>query len=142
MLTHYLETANKLLSDLIDTTKNDIADIKEAKHDSVFTRTKIKDELVRNFENHKSLIDNEIIKKATANDGVALEDLLSEYEMSLLDTMRQKLAELQKVNKHFASMVIAISELYNSLLNRIVPSEQVGYEKSRVQYASMLQIKG
>ena len=62
MLTHYLETANKLLIDLITTTNNDIEDIKAAHHDTVFTRTKIKDELVRSFENHKSLIDNEIIK--------------------------------------------------------------------------------
>ena len=35
MLTHYLQQANEILSNLIETTRNDIEDIKSAKHDKI-----------------------------------------------------------------------------------------------------------
>jgi uncharacterized membrane-anchored protein YjiN (DUF445 family) len=142
MLTHYLQQANEILSNLIETTRNDIEDIKGAKHDNIFSRTKTKEELVKSFENHKSLIDNEIAKMAQASDGASLDTILDDNQQALLDEMREQLQALQKENKHFASMVIAVSEFYSSLINRLIPTEQVGYDSHKAKRASYLHIKG
>ena len=142
MLTHYLQQANEILSNLIETTRNDIEDIKSAKHDNIFSRTKTKEELVKSFENHKSLIDNEIAKMAQAAEGAPLDKILDDTQQALLNEMREKLKSLQKENKHFASMVIAVSEFYSSLINRLIPTEQVGYENHKAKRASYLHIKG
>lgn len=142
MLTHYLQKANEVLSDLIETTQNDIEDIKNAKHDNIFSRTKTKEELVKSFENHKSLIDNEIAKMVQDSGNNGLENILSDEQQELLDRMRQRLKSLQGENRHFATMVIAISEFYSSLINRLVPTEQIGYENHKAKRASYLHIKG
>lgn len=142
MLTHYLQTANELLSDLIETTQYDIEDIKQAKHENVFSRTKTKEELVKSFENHKSLIDNEIAKMVKESQTPSLENLLDEEQRSLLDAMRANLQTLQSINKRFASMVISVSNFYSSLINRLIPTEQIGYDNHRAKSASYLQIKG
>lgn len=142
MLTHYLQQANEILSNLIETTRNDIEDVKCAKHDNIFSRTKTKEELVRSFENHKSLIDNEIAKMARESGGVALDTILSSEQQSLLDEMREQLKVLQQENKHFATMVIAVSEFYSSLINRLIPTEQIGYDAHKAKRASYLHIKG
>jgi len=142
MLTHYLQQANEILSNLIETTRNDIEDVKGAKHDNIFSRTKTKEELVRSFENHKSLIDNEIAKMAQDSGGVALDTILSSEQQSLLDDMREQLKILQQENKHFATMVIAVSEFYSSLINRLIPTEQIGYDAHKAKRASYLHIKG
>lgn len=142
MLTHYLKKANEILSDLIETTRNDIEDIKNAKHDNIFSRTKTKDELVKSFENHKSLIDNEIAKMVQAAPEGSLETILSHDQQELLDDMRNRLKSLQKENRHFATMVIAVSEFYTSLINRLIPTEQVGYENHKAKRASYLHLKG
>ena len=142
MLTHYLQQANEILSNLIETTRNDIEDIKGAKHDNIFSRTKTKEELVKSFENHKSLIDNEIAKMAQASEGATLDAILDNNQQALLDEMRVNLKSLQKENKHFASMVIAVSEFYSSLINRLIPTEQIGYENHKAKRASYLHIKG
>ncbi len=142
MLTHYLQQANEILSNLIETTRNDIEDIKGAKHDNIFSRTKTKEELVKSFENHKSLIDNEIAKLAQASAGASLDTILDDNQQAMLDEMREKLKALQSENKHFATMVIAVSEFYSSLINRLIPTEQVGYENHKAKRASYLHIKG
>lgn len=142
MLTHYLQQANEILSNLIETTRNDIEDIKGAKHDNIFSRTKTKEELVKSFENHKSLIDNEIAKMAQASAGASLDTILDNEQQALLDEMREQLKSLQKENKHFATMVIAVSEFYSSLINRLIPTEQVGYDNHKAKRASYLHIKG
>lgn len=142
MLTHYLQTANEILSDLIETTQYDIEDIKQAQHTNVFTRTKAKEELVKSFENHKSLIDNEIAKMAQNAGEASLDTLLDDEQRSLLDAMRANLQTLQSINKRFAGMVISVSNFYSSLINRLVPTEQVGYENQRAKSAAYLHIKG
>lgn len=142
MLTHYLQKANEILSDLIETTKSDIKDVKNADHNGVFSRVKIKEELVKSFENHKSLIDNEIGKLAQNSKSDSLEGILNDDQQKLLDEMREKIKTLQSENKHFATIVIAVSEFYSSLLNKIIPTEQVGYENHKAKRASYLQIKG
>ena len=153
MLDHYLQIAVKALDDLIEATKSDIDDIKQAHHAKIFERAKVKEQLVKSFENHKSLIDNEIAKLASENPEAELASLLGEAEREKLGELREKLEELKAHNTHFAKMVIGVSEFYNSLLNKIMPTENVGYGKPggkkngyggthQVKNASILQVRG
>lgn len=152
MLTHYLQVALKSLGDLIEATRNDIDDIKQARHANIFERAKIKEQLVKSFENHKSLIDNEIAKLASANPEAELASLLKPEEREMLSRLREELEELKRQNTQFAKMVIGVSEFYNSLLNKIMPTEKVGYGapkggapgygSQQVKSASILQVRG
>lgn len=142
MLTHYLQKANEILSDLIRTTRNDIKDVKNANHDGVFSRIKIKEELVKSFENHKSLIDNEIGKLVQNAKGSQFDGILNDEQQKSLDEMRENIKTLQVENRHFATIVIAVSEFYSSLLNKIIPTEQIGYDTHKAKRASYLQLKG
>lgn len=140
MLQHYLQNAVKDLQSLIEITQSDIDDIKQAKHDVLFSRVKTKEELISSFENKKALIDNEIAKLARENSGKSLEELLPEPVRNLLDDMKSSLSELKKLNKHYARMVLAVSEFYNSLLERLVPTESNGYEGKKRAASSFLKV--
>ena len=61
MLTHYLKTSIKDIEDLIDFTIKDIEDIKQAKHTSIFERTKIKNDLVPVSYTHLTLPTKRIV---------------------------------------------------------------------------------
>lgn len=140
MLSHYLESATKDIDSLIHLTEEDIKDIKEAKHENVFERTKLKNDLIGSFEAKKSLLDNELIKLVTANKGTELSDLLDQKERDGLNDMKVKLADLHKLNKEYAKFVVTISEFYNSLLDSMFPREMDGYQKSARKPASLLKV--
>lgn len=140
MLCYYLEGAIKSLQTLIETTAQDIEDIKEAKHEAIFGRIKEKEQLISTFEEKKSEIDSEISKLSKENPDKNLEELLDERQKELLGTMRISLNELKEKNKHYARMVLAVSEFYNSLLERIVPSENSGYSNQK-RASSFLQVQ-
>ena len=142
MITQYLNEANTTLRELIDITDRDISDIKEAKHELLFERTKIKEELVKNFENKKAIIDNEIVTMSKNSPDSSLEELLLPEQQELLGVMKDNLEELKKVNKRFASLVISVSEFYDSLLSKIIPREATGYTKDRSRHSNFLQIAG
>jgi len=142
MLHYYLESAISDLRSLLEVTNQDIADIKEASHEKVFSRAKIKEELISSFENKKAIIDNEISKLIDKNQNRSLEELLGDKEQLLLEDLKGLLSELKERNKHFARLVLAVSEFYNSLLERIVPTDQhLGYDKQKRRSSSFLQVK-
>ncbi len=140
MLLHYLTSSISDLENLIELTKKDIKDIKEANHELVFERTKIKNDLVNSFENKKSLLDNELIKLVEKNKESDLETILDEKEKNLLNDMKDKLNQLKEANKKYAKFVVIISEFYNSLLDKIFPCEMDGYHKTHHKPASILKV--
>ena len=142
MLIHHLQKANEILQDLIETTSLDIEDIKQAKHSNIFLRTKVKEELISSFEHYKSLMDNEIIKISNQNPSIPLEEVLNQQQQDELEYLKSNLETLHEKNRYLASMVIAVSEFYSSLINRLIPTEQVGYENHKAKRASYLQIEG
>ena len=140
MITHYLKSAIKNIEDLIQFTTNDIEDIKEGKGESIFSRTKLKDELVNSFENKKALIDGELRKLLSASPDSSLEKVLPENDQDLLESMRVGLTKLQGLNTKYAKLVSVVSEFYNSLMDRLFPGELDGYNKTNMQPASLLKI--
>jgi len=141
MLLHYLSSSISDIENLIELTKKDIKDIKEANHELVFERTKIKNDLVKSFENKKSLLDNELIKLVGDKKDSKLEDILKDKEKNLLNDMKIKLNELKEINKQYAKFVVIISEFYNTLLDKIFPCEMDGYHKTHHKPASILRVR-
>lgn len=141
MLSHYLDKALSDLDQLIALTQTDIDDIKLAKHELIFDRSKIKEELISSFQNKKAMIDNEISKLMEAYSDRELEHLLSEEDQAHLASLKDKLFELKGLNKRYAKLVLTVSEFYNSLLERMVPTEMNGYEKVAQKHRSLLEVR-
>jgi len=141
MLSHYLKSSIADIDNLIELTKKDIINIKEAKHENIFNRTKIKDELIKAFENKKSLLDNELIKLVKENDNKPLEEILDESQKDMLTSMKDKLSILKFENKEYGRFVVSVSEFYNSLLDSIFPRDMDGYHKQNHKPASLLEIR-
>lgn len=142
MLHHYLQSAITDLQALLAATQQDIEDIQEARHEVVFSRTKAKDELVSSFENKKHLIDSEIVKLTQEFPATPLPELLDESVTELLGQLRESLEGLKEENRRYARMVLAVSEFYNSLLERLLPSQPQDYSgKKRHAHSSFLTLE-
>lgn len=132
MLEQYLQGATIDLQELIKLTQNDIADIQVANNEAIFARNETKNALIKSFEQKKSLMQQEMHQLLKDNPHQELADLLSKEVHAGLDSMRDALKELKKLNGAYAQSVYAVSEFYTSLLMRLVPHEENGYNKSRV----------
>ncbi len=141
MLQHYLQTSIEDIENLIELTNKDIIDIKEAKHETIFNRTKIKNDLVKSFENKKSMLDNELVKLVKSSDGKQLEDILDDAQRELLETMKDRLSTLKLKNKEYARFVVTLSEFYNSLLDSVFPRDLDGYDRLSHKPASLLKVR-
>ncbi|WP_024955142.1 hypothetical protein [Sulfurospirillum arcachonense] len=141
MLSHYLKSSVEDIDNLIELTSKDILDIKEARHEVIFDRTKIKNDLIKSFENKKALLDNELIKLVRDNPNKSLEDILDDTQKKMLDAMKNKLSILKTKNKEYARFVVTVSEFYNTLLDRVFPRVREGYKNYNHKPASFLQVR-
>ena len=141
MLSHYLQNTLSDLRDIINITKSDIKDIKKAEHTTQFDRLALKEEKLKSFETKKAIIDHEISSLMTKNPGVDLPDLLNEEQYILLEELKVELNNLREVNKQYAKFVLLVSNLYNTFLERLVPTEMEGYDKVTAKSASILEVR-
>jgi cystathionine beta-lyase family protein involved in aluminum resistance len=141
MLSHYLQSALEDLRDLITITESDIEDIKQAQHDPQFERLSLKEEKLQSFEAKKAMIDHEIAKLIAKKPDKNLPDLLSAQQHTLLDELKTELNRLHDINKRYAKMVVVVSNLYNSFLEKIVPTEMQGYQKVASKNATILEVR-
>ena len=141
MLTHHLQNALKDLRDLIAITESDIEDIKVAQHNPQFERLAIKEEKLKSFEAKKAMIDYEISSMMTSSPDTALPELLNEEQHELLGELKVELNNLKDVNKRYAKLVLVVSNLYNSFLERVVPTEMQGYNKVASKNPSILEVR-
>lgn len=141
MLSYQLQSAIKDLETLISLSQEDIADIKEAKHDSQFERLAIKEEKIKSFEHKKAMIDREISKLMTAYPDKPLSELLDNEQHQQLDSLKTHLSQLREVNQQYAKMVLSVGAFYNTLLERVVPTQMQGYQKVASTEASFLEVR-
>ena len=141
MLSQHLQNALNDLRDIIKITKSDIEDIKQAEHDTQFERLSLKEEKLKSFEAKKAIIDYEISSLMTTNPDVELPKLLNDEQHKLLDELKVELNNLREVNKHYAKLVLVVSNLYNKFLERLVPTEMQGYEKVASKNPSILEVR-
>ncbi|MDR0747398.1 MAG: hypothetical protein LBE89_05835 [Helicobacteraceae bacterium] len=143
MIAAHLQTSIETINELIKTTREDLRDIKEAKHEPLLNRVKLKEELVDSFTKTKHHLDREILHTYEANQDKPIEEILSKEEQELLSTLRVSLETLRAENKRFASMALAVGEFYTSLLSAILPGEKSGYEAVKLpKTPNFLHIKG
>ncbi|PHR57879.1 MAG: hypothetical protein COA44_05280 [Arcobacter sp.] len=141
MLSHHLKGAVSDLNELVKMSEQDILDIKDANHQPQFQRRKIKEDMISSFETKKAMIDHEISKLMTNSPNTSLDKLLDENENSYLKNLKTSLAALRDVNKKYARMVLSVSSFYNTLLERLIPTEMNGYQKSTSKRSSFLEIR-
>ncbi len=140
MLSRYLSDAINDIERLIELTKQDIEDIKLAKHEEVFSRTKIKNDLIISFEAKKALLDNELVLLTKAHPNSDLSEIISDRDSEQLARMKDCLMELHVTNKRYAKFVVSVSEFYNSTLEAMFPSEVDGYNKNVSKPANFLKV--
>lgn len=141
MLSYHLQSALSDLRDLIKITESDVEDIKEAKNDPQFARLALKEEKLKSFEAKKAMIDHEISSLMIASPDKELPELLNEEQHEYLDQLKIELSTLRKVNKKYARLVLAVSNLYNTFLERLVPTEMQGYKKVASRNSSILEVR-
>lgn len=141
MLSYHLQGALNDLKDLIKITESDVEDIKVARHDPQFERLKLKEEKLKSFESKKVMIDYEIASLMRTNPNVELLKLLNEEQYRYLDELKEELTKLKEANRRYARMVLAVSSLYNSFLESVVPTEMQGYNKVASKDSAILQVR-
>ena len=141
MLSHHLQGALTDLKDIIEITNSDIADIKEAKNEPQFERLSLKEEKIKSFESKKAMIDHEISSLMSASPDTDLPNLLNEEQHKALSELKEELSNLRDINKKYAKLVLAVSNLYNTFLERLVPTEMDGYVKKASKNPSLLEIR-
>lgn len=141
MLSYHLQSALKDLKDLIAISQKDIDDIQDAQHVNQFERLVIKEERLKSFESKKAMIDHEISKKMSANPEKGLSELLDESEHRELENLKFELSALREINQRYAKMVLAVGSFYNSLLERVIPTEMQGYKKVASTDSNFLKVR-
>ena len=141
MLSYHLQNALNDLRDIIKITESDILDIKKAEHDTQFERLSLKEEKLKSFEVKKAIIDHEISSLMTSHPDTELENLLDTEQHKLLDELKIELSKLREVNKVYAKLVLVVSNLYNTFLEKLVPTEMQGYNKVASKNAAILEVR-
>jgi len=141
MLSHHLKSALSDLRDLIKITESDIEDIKLAKNHPQFDRLSLKEEKLKSFEQKKAMIDYEISTLMTSHPDVELPELLDAEQHLFLDELKVELNNLHDINKKYAKLVLIVSNLYNTFLERLVPTEMQGYKKVASKDSSILEVR-
>ena len=141
MLSYHLEGALSDLRDLIKITESDLEDIRVANNNPQFERLSLKEEKLKSFESKKAMIDHEISSLMSTSPDTDLPQLLSEEQHAYLDELKVELSNLREVNKKYAKLVLTVSNLYNTFLERLVPTEMQGYKKVASKDPSILEVR-
>lgn len=141
MLSYQLQSAIKELDALIALSLEDIENIKEAKHNPQFDRLSIKEEKIKLFEQKKAMIDHEISKLMTAEPHKALSELLDEEQHQQLELLKERLSQLRMVNQQYAKMVLSVGAFFNTLLEKIMPTQMQGYQSRASNEVAFLEVR-
>lgn len=141
MLSYHLQSALSDLRDLIKITESDVEDIKVANHNPQFDRLKLKEEKLKSFESKKAMIDHEIASLISTNPATELTQLLNEEQHAYLAELKVELQNLREANKRYAKLVLAVSNLYNTFLERLVPTEMQGYNRVASKDSTILKVR-
>jgi hypothetical protein len=70
-----------------------------------------------------------------------LSELLDNEQHQQLDSLKEHLSLLREVNQQYAKMVLSVGSFYNTLLERLVPTQMHGSQKVAVSEASFLEVR-
>ncbi len=140
MIIKRLESAIVDIDALIEFTKLDIKDIKDAKHENLNVRLEEKKQLIASFENKKALLSLELLKLSELNEGKSIDQILNNKEADQMNLFKDRLSSLKSINKEYAKFVVTISEFYNSLIDKMFTLDGEGYEKNKLAPATILRV--
>lgn len=141
MLHNYLRGAVSDLRSLIELTTLDVEDIRVANHENIFGRNSKKQELIKTFEAKKNLIDQEMLSLKNQFPDKTLSELIDDEAGELLNEMKKNLQELKNLNTSYARIVFAVSEFYNSLIQKIIPHEMSDYKGNKTPQSNFLKVQ-
>jgi len=137
MVKTYIKNAIKDIEQLTELTLKDIEDVQAANHDNVAKRVTQKNHLSISFETNKSLLNDELSKRAKDS---SLEKILSSEDRELLEVLKSKLSTLKTKNREYARYVIKLNEFYTSLFDEMFSLDREGYKITNAKPASMFTV--
>ena len=116
MIKKYLNDSIECLAKIIALTKEDIENIKQAKHDEVGPHSELKTKLLTAFETNKKALDAELVKLASQHAEKNIAELLDDEIKDKLSELRTVLLELKDINREYAKSVVVVKEFFDSLV--------------------------
>ena len=116
MIKKYLNDSIESLAKIIALTKEDIENIKQAKHDEVGPHSELKTKLLTAFETNKKALDAELVKLASKHAEKNIAELLDDEIKDKLSELRTVLLELKDINREYAKSVVVVKEFFDSLV--------------------------
>ncbi|WP_024787254.1 MULTISPECIES: hypothetical protein [unclassified Lebetimonas] len=127
MLTKKINEINDVLNNLIFLTKEDITAIKNADHETIFSHTKTKENLAKNFSFLKSEIDSILLSR-----NKPIEEIFSPQEEILFDEFRENLSKFNSLHKKFSVLALGVANFYNALMNEIKNEKPLNYKNENI----------
>ncbi|MBZ7930583.1 flagellar protein FlgN [Campylobacter molothri] len=118
MLKKHLDEVNAILEKLIALTKEDIENIKVAKHDTVAPSVEEKNKLISEFTTAKKQLDAALVALNNSSTK-GLSELLDEEDKEKLDLLKKNLQTLHSANKEYAKFVLIIKDFFDGLVNKM-----------------------
>ncbi|MDX2331854.1 flagellar protein FlgN [Campylobacter hepaticus] len=118
MLKQRLDEVNAILTKLINLTKEDIDNIKIAKHETVTSSVEEKNKLIEEFILAKKQLDAALVKlNNSCTKG--LSELLDDEDKEKLDLLKNNLQTLHSANKEYAKLVLIVKDFLDGLVNKM-----------------------
>jgi hypothetical protein len=132
MLIEKLNQINVVLDKLIDLTNEDINAIKNANHEIIFSHTKLKEELAKNFSILKSEIDSILVSRNRP-----IEEIFTSEEEILFDEFREKLNNFYTLHKRYSKLALSVANFYNALMNELKNEKPITYNNDNFSNSNL-----
>lgn len=118
MIEQHLNESIKILDKLITLTRDDIANIKAAKHGAVEQSVLQKNELIKAFQTTKKSLDDELVRLSD-NGKKNLAEILSDEDKEKLGEFKKRLKVLHEKNKEYAKLVLVVKNYFDGLMSTL-----------------------
>ncbi|XPV69273.1 MAG: hypothetical protein ACNI25_01555 [Halarcobacter sp.] len=112
MVDQIIDEMTELVSKMQDYIKQDIEDIKEAKHEQLLNRNEEKEFMIEKIADYKKQLNQEIVNQL--QDGVDVN-----IYRERVDNLEEELKTLYKLNRKLALIVEPIQQMYKEIVNEI-----------------------
>lgn len=130
MLSTQIRQGIETILTIISITREEIAQIKQAKNKTFFANTVKKNNLINSFYTQKIAIDNQIANVKRHNPDLNMKDCLNEEEINLFTELEKSLLELKEINRTYKKIVSSVGEYYLTMLEKLLPNQMNGYNNT------------
>jgi len=107
-----IDKMSKLVNELQESIKQDIEDIKAAKHEGLLERNEEKHIMINEISNLKRELNQALVQKM--QEGVDVN-----IYRDRVDSLENQLKELYELNRRLASIVLPVKQMYKELVDEI-----------------------